>query len=570
MATYEQNRQNPSEKDSATLQHFAEVGEAISATTKKLQKTSLLGDYFKKLDDANLARAARYFAGHQFALTDARTTNVGGSIISQALSQATGLSIEDLLPRYVRLGDAGEVAYEAVKEAKGGDDQPLIKLAETESLIALLSETRGTKNKTSLLAKELRRASALEAKYLVKLLAGDLRIGLKEGLVEDALARGFGQPLPAVAYANMLLGDIGETAVRTRASNLQDIQMRLFHPIKFMLATPAADLSDVARTMPEQFFVEDKFDGIRAQAHVKAGRVSLYSRTMDEITHRFPELVDPLLKLPTDAVIDGEIVPALGERILPFSELQKRLGRKTIGENLMAAVPVILLAYDLLYANGRVLIDESLEERRRILANLVSQQGTVRLSVAKCFSEVAALDDEFAQARARGNEGLMIKNPASQYKPGRRGREWLKLKRAIATLDVVVTAVEVGHGKRRNLLSDYTFAIRRSEQSDELLNIGKAYSGLTDVELTDLTRWFQEHTIREFAHGRVRIVEPKIVIEVTFDRVQESKRHKSGYALRFPRIIRLRTDKTPAEIDTLETVQRLVEANNPPGLSDVP
>ena len=174
------------------------------------------------------------------------------------------------------------------------------------------------------------------------------------------------------------------------------------------------------------------------------------------------------------------------------------------------------------------------------------------------------------QARARGNEGLMIKSPASQYKPGRRGREWLKLKRAIATLDVVVTAVEVGHGKRRNLLSDYTFAIRRSAESDELLNIGKAYSGLTDVELAELTRWFQEHTIQEFAHGRVRLVEPKIVIEVTFDRVQESKRHKSGYALRFPRIIRLRNDKSPADIDTLETVQKLVEANNPPGLADVP
>ena len=570
MAINEQDLQNTSEQESATLQQFAEVAEAISATTKKLQKASLLGEYFKKLDDADLARAARYFAGHQFAITDSRTTNVGGSIISQALSQATGLSIEDLLPRYVRLGDAGDVAYEAVKEAKKDNHQPLIKLAETESLIALLSETRGTKNKTALLAAALGRASALEAKYLVKLLAGDLRIGLKEGLVEDALARSFDQLLPAVAYANMLLGDIGEAAVRTRASNLKDIKMRLFHPIKFMLATPAADLSDVARTMPEEFFVEDKFDGIRAQAHVKAGQVSLYSRTMDEITHRFPELLDPLLNLTTDAVIDGEIVPAIGERILPFSELQKRLGRKTIGENLMAAVPVILVAYDLLYANGRMLIDESLEERRRILANLVSQQGPVRLSFAKRFREVAGLDDEFALARARGNEGLMIKSPASQYKPGRRGREWLKLKRAIATLDVVVTAVEVGHGKRRNLLSDYTFAIRRSDESDELLNIGKAYSGLTDVELTDLTRWFREHTIREFAHGRVRIVEPKIVLEVTFDRVQESKRHKSGYALRFPRIIRLRTDKTPAEIDTLETVRRLVEAPNRTGLGDVP
>ncbi len=551
----------PCEVTSGSLQQFAEVAEAISATTKKLEKAALLGDYLGELNDVDLARAARSFAGYQFALSDSRTTNVGGRIIGEALSTATGLSLDDLSPRYVRLGDAGEVAFEVGQETHG-NLEPKITLAETESIITRLSETRGTKNKTVLLTVVLHQASPLEAKYLVKLLVGDLRIGLKEGLVEDATARAFGQPLGAVAHANMLLGDIGEAAVRARAGDLSDIEMRLFHPIKFMLATPAADLADIARTMPEEFFVEDKFDGIRAQAHVKDGRVSIYSRTMDEISHRFPELEPPLKKIPGDVVIDGEIVPAVGERILPFSELQKRLGRKTIGAELLAEVPVILVAYDLLYANGRVLINESLETRLTILASLVAAEGTVRLSKAKRFQEVAALDDEFAAARARGNEGLMVKSPASLYKPGRRGREWLKVKRAIATLDVVVTAVEVGHGKRRHLLSDYTFAIRRSAENAELLNIGKAYSGLTDVELAELTEWFKEHTVREFAHGRVRLVEPEVVIEVTFDRVQESKRHKSGYALRFPRILRLRTDKRADEIDTLETVQRLVEANS--------
>ena len=545
----------------ASLQQFGEVAEAIAATTKKLEKAALLGSYLRELNDIDLARAARYLAGHQFALSDSRTTNVGGRIIGEALSVATGLSLEELSPRYVRLGDAGEVAFEAVQE-KHPANQPQITLAETESLITRLSETRGTKNKTALLATVFHEATPLEAKYLVKLLVGDLRIGLREGLVEDATARAFGQPLAAVAQANMLLGDIGEAAVRTRMGDLENIEMRLFHPIKFMLATPAADLSDIARTMPEEFFVEDKFDGIRAQAHVKEGRVSIYSRTMDEITHRFPELIEPLKNLATAVVIDGEIVPAIGERILPFSELQKRLGRKTIGAGLLADVPVVLVAYDLLYAGGRVLIDEPLEERLKTLAELIPSEGTLRLSRVKRFAEVAALDDEFAAARARGNEGLMVKSPASIYKPGRRGREWLKVKRAIATLDVVVTAVEVGHGKRRNLLSDYTFAIRRSLEDDELLNIGKAYSGLTDAELTELTEWFKAHTVKEFAHGRVRLVEPQIVIEVTFDKVQESRRHKSGYALRFPRILRLRTDKTPEEIDTLETVQRLVEANS--------
>jgi DNA ligase 1 len=545
----------------ALLQSLAEVAEQVSATTKKLEKAALVGDFLKQLNDTDLSRAARYFAGHQFPLNDSRTTNVGGSIISTALSEATGFSLQELQPVYVRLGDAGEAAYEAVKAARHSYDKAQTTLAETESIITRLSETRGIKNKTALLVAILRHATPLEAKYLIKLLAGDLRIGLRESLVEDSIARAFAQPLVRVSQVNMLLGDIGETAVRARANDLTDVSMRLFHPIKFMLATPAADLADIARTMPPEFFVEDKFDGIRAQAHVREGRVAIYSRTMDEITHRFPELEAPLRDVKTDAVIDGEIVPAIGEQILAFSELQKRLGRKTIGEKLLSEVPVILVAYDLLYAGGRVLTDEPLNERRRILEEIVSQNSVIRVSSAKLFNEVAALDEEFDQARARGNEGLMIKSPASLYKPGRRGRDWLKLKRAIATLDVVVTAVEVGHGKRKNLLSDYTFAVRRSENDGELLNIGKAYSGLTDAELTEMTAWFTKHTIQQFGHGRVRLVEPAIVIEVTFDRVQPSKRHKSGYALRFPRILRLRPDKEPAEIDTLETVRRLVAAN---------
>jgi DNA ligase-1 len=548
---------------SGTLEAFAECAEGVAATTKKLAKAALLGNYLKTLSDADLVRAARYFAGQQFALNDARTTNVGGSIITAALSEATGFSPEDLYPRYVRLGDPGELAEEIVKEARQSH-QPTVTLAETESLISRLSETRGIKNKTALLTTILHHATPLEAKYLVKLLAGDLRIGLREGLVEDAIARVFGQPLADVSYANMLLGDIGETAARARREDLRDVNMRLFHPIKFMLATPAADLTDVARTMPEEFLVEDKFDGIRAQAHVANGRVAIYSRTMDEITHRFPELVEPLRSLPTDVIIDGEVLPATDDAILPFSELQKRLGRKTVGTQLLKAVPVVLVAYDLLYARGQVLIDEPLAERRRILEELVPRSGSLRLSAGKTFSEASLLDEEFDRARARGNEGLMIKSPGSSYKPGRRGREWLKLKRAIATLDVAVTAVEVGHGKRRHLLSDYTFAVRRSTENGELLNIGKAYSGLTDQELMQLTEWFKAHTLQEFAHGRVRIVEPAVVIEVTFDRIQRSNRHKSGYALRFPRILRLRSDKTAAEIDTLETVKRLVEGIESP------
>jgi DNA ligase-1 len=541
------------------LERFGRTAEAVAATTKKLEKARLLGEYFEQLTDDDLGRAARYFAAQQFAQSDVRTTNVGGSILSEAMCLATGVAPEGLGPRYARWGDAGDVAFEIFCEAKPGNE-PRLTLADTESLLSRLSATRGKKAKTELLAKVFAKATPLEAKYLVKLLAGDLRIGLREGLVEDAIARAFKRPLADVSMANMLRGDIGEAAVRARAGALNTVEMRLFHPLKFMLATPASDLADIERTMPDDFFVEDKFDGIRGQVHVQNGRVAIYSRTLDEISIRFPELHQPLAALPTDVILDGEIITARGAEILPFSQLQKRLGRKVVSEELQTSTPVVFVAWDVLYAGDEVLIDEPLQKRRARLEDLIrsaSDGERLRLSSTRRFNSVAELDNEFDAARARGNEGLMIKDPASSYKPGRRGREWLKLKKALATLDVVVTTVELGHGKRRNVLSDYTFAVRRSKTDPELLNVGKAYSGLTDIEIAEMTEWFRAHTIQEFAHGRVRIVEPRIVIEVTFDRVQPSNRHKSGYALRFPRIVRLRPDKNADEIDTLEAVRKL-------------
>jgi DNA ligase-1 len=379
----------------------------------------------------------------------------------------------------------------------------------------------------------------------------------------------------------MLTGDIGETALLARRKGLDQVQMRLFHPIKFMLATPAADLQDVARQMPGEFYVEDKFDGIRIQVHVApaeqpivgssgvvegGARVALFSRTLDEITRSFPDLVGPVGRLLQDAavareglVLDGEIVPIRGERILPFLELQKRLGRKTLPTELLRDVPVAVMVFDVLFADGRVLINEPLSVRREILESIPLNSPEARRGGSLLIDEVALLDAEFTASQARGNEGLMVKSPGSLYKPGRRGRDWLKIKRALATLDVVVTAVEVGNGRRSHVLSDYTFAVRAGESDPALLNVGKAYSGLTDAEIAELSEWFKSHTIKEFAHGKVRIVEPRIVIEVTFDLVQKSNRHKSGYALRFPRIVRLRPDKAPEEIDTLDTVRKLAD-----------
>lgn len=566
---------------------FALTAERVAATTKRLEKAAAVGEYFAALDDENLRIAARFFAGRIFPLRDARTTNIGGAALLNSVATVSEKETEYLRARLVARGDFGEVAGEVLAQSKGESQNSGWNLTALNRAFEELAATSGSKKKVEIVTNILQRAHPLEAKYIVKLLAGDLRIGLQEGAVEDAIARAASTPVARVQWTNMLLGDVGETAVLARHNRLDEAKMKLFHPLKFMLASPANDLSEVAKQMQNEFAVEDKFDGIRAQVHIQKisadetigellngqahgdTRVAIFSRTLDEITHSFPDLLDSLAALVDEStpalILDGEIIPIKlndpAGRVLPFQELQKRLGRKKLGDEILQQLPVAFVAYDVLFAGEKILIEEAFKDRRRVLA-LLKQGARFRVAHSEYHRDILKLDEEFDAARNRGNEGLMIKDADSHYKPGRRGKDWLKIKRALATLDVVVTSVEVGNGRRNKVLSDYTFAVRASEGESTLLNIGKAYSGLTDKEIAEMSQWFREHTLQEFAHGKVRIVEPQIVIEVAFDNVQKSARHKSGYALRFPRILRIRDDKPVSEIDTLETVRRLAEGES--------
>lgn len=538
---------------------FAAAADAVAATRRKLEKAAILGDYFVPLDDHALALAARYLAARPFPLHDQRKLNVGGSQVRGALEKRYPALLQEVAALPIRFGDLGDVAA-AVLERRDQQPPPTWTLRRVEVALTELAATRGSHARRDRIADWLDEWGVLEGKYFVKLLLGELRIGLREGLVLDALARAFDRPLAEVSRANMLLGDLGECAVRARSGTLDEARMRLFHPLTFMLATAAEDEADIERAFSAPYYVEDKYDGIRGQLHKGKGeRVTLYSRTLDEISGRFPELATAARTLPGELILDGEIVAWKEARFLGFQALQQRLGRKRVSDELLARVPVRFVVYDLLFQDGTLWLEAPLAERRFVLEQ-IPLSGALTLSPLAEMASAAAVVAAFEPAVARGVEGLMVKDPRSSYRPGRRGREWLKLKRPLATLDVVVTAVEWGHGRRRNVLSDYTFAVRRSEEDDTLLNIGKAYSGLTDVEIREMTGWFRANTLRDF--GRSRLVAPEIVIEVAFDAVQISRRHKSGYALRFPRIVRLRPDKSPAEIDTLATVAAL--AGPPP------
>jgi DNA ligase-1 len=588
------------------MRGFAQTAERIAATSKKLEKTAFLAEYLKSVPVEEAAVAAVFFSGRPFPVWEETILQVGGSLLWRSVAELSGKSEEELTAAYREHGDLGAVAA-AVLSGGSGPASAGLRPSEIQQRFREIAAARGPAAKGTPVRRLLGEVTPLEAKYLVKIMTGDLRIGLKESLVEEAIAKAFGgipkSGLKEVQRANMLQGDIGETLRLAAQERLADAKMRMFHPIGFMLASPAESAED-ALSYFANALVEDKYDGIRAQAHCSGETVRFFSRTRDEITESFPELPDALAGLPEDVILDGEIVawsylveePGESGRALPFSALQKRLGRKKVSEKLMREVPVAYLVFDVLCAGGELLIDRTLRERAKALDELLAAHGTfhhrdteaqrkrraMKHSLAAqqplAFEASEALEQErsviaqvtrapvfrasspeeldrlFDEAQARGNEGLMIKDPESPYAPGRRGKSWVKLKRELATLDVVVTAVEYGHGKRIGVLSDYTFAVRDGER---LLNIGKAYSGLTDVEIAEMTKWFLEHTIED--QGFRRVVEPKIALEVAFNNMMKSDRHNSGFALRFPRIVRLRPDKLAEEADTIERAKEIFQ-----------
>ncbi len=540
--------------DPALFIRFAETCAAIAGTPSKLEKTALLAGYLGSVPEPYLGAVAVWFTGLPFASVENKALQLGWALLRDALCAIGNLTESELRQVYLRHSDLGETAHDVFQKAQ----RPVLTLANIRELFISLLAARGPVAKLPILIATLRVCTPLEGKYLVKIFTSDLRIGLKEGLVEEAIAEAFKVSADSVRQANLLLGHVGETALLARRNALAEASLIAFRPVKFMLASPEETAEDIWKHMQgsdetHPVWIEDKYDGIRCQLHKVGDRVELYSRDLKTIARTFFEIADAARSLPNDVIVDGELLAMRGGVALPFSELQRRLGRREPDLFLSDEVPIEFIAFDLLWRDGQTLLGQPLAERRVALEALPFPP---RLRLANIVQANSAADIEaaFAAARGRNNEGLMVKDPLSLYTPGRRGQAWLKLKKALATLDCVVVGAEYGHGKRKSVLSDYTFAVR-DEGTGELKIIGKAYTGLTDVEIADLTGHFLGTAIRQ--HGRYFEVEPQIVLEIAFDRIQPSTRHNSGLAMRFPRIVRIRTDKSPAEIDTLANARRL-------------
>jgi DNA ligase-1 len=543
---------------------FARTAEAVASTGSKLEKIALLAAYLCRLDGADLAPAARYFTGNPFPAFDERTLAVGSRTLVAAAKNVWALDDAALSEAYRGTGDLGAALGRLVRKPMDlGLFQERLTPASLSAILDAMASVSGksaAKRRQQYCERILCACETpLEATYVIKILTGELRIGLREGLIVDAVATAFERDTQHVRRALMAAGDIGLVALHARAGTLDEIEVRYGVAIGFMLATPIAYGSGYRELGAGTWLCEDKYDGIRAQGHKFGDRVKLFSRTLNDAAASFPEIVAALEACEGDFIIDGEIIAQRENEPLPFRYLQPRLQRKDPSPELLAEVPATFVAFDLLAWHGRFLLDEPLVERRSLLAAALRAGAHLQVAPWSTLEAGAAgtiVEERFEQARARGNEGLMLKRTDSPYSPGRRGRWWHKLKRELSTLDVVVVGVQWGHGKRHKVLSDYTFAVRRSADSDELVTIGKAYSGLTDAEIATMTEWFLGHRTGELGR-HIYAVAPEVVIEVAFDIIQKSDLHASGYSLRFPRIVRLRPDKPAREADALADVERI-------------
>lgn len=565
---------------------FVETCEKIRSTTKKNEKIDIISNYITNLDETSLSIAVLFLSGRTLPIGSTRTLNIGFTTIMESLSEIAMLDIKDIQNIHLKHGDIGAMAEYAVSK------KHIISLFNQQERISLsyvyhqfkkianISGSGSNKNKKNILKGLLIACSPLESKYLIKIITGEMRMGSVEGLVEIALSRAFDRELQYIREAMLISGDISQVAVLAKKNILHNAIMRPFVPVSFMLADVMFSAEEIINYYNKPLICEYKYDGIRLQMHKFDNKVRLFSRNLVDITYAFPELVkaaiESTIRTPdtttihnkVDFILDGELIALKNDRPLHFQELQKRLRRKNVTDDITTEIPIYYIVYDIMYFNDNQVLKKSLLDRKNILSTISFKKPLINSSY-KILDSIEQIIAIFNESKDIGHEGLVVKDPLSQYHPGKRGRYWMKLKKELDTIDAVIVIAEYGHGKRAGVLSDYTFAVIEDDDDKNLNNnnnnnylensrlktIGKAYSGLTDKEIDEMTERLREIIIED--NGNRILVKPEIVLEVAFDTIQKSDRHNSGFALRFPRIKNIRTDKSLKDIDTLEKVRQI-------------
>jgi DNA ligase-1 len=537
---------------------FAQKCEEISLTKSNNEKVKILAKYLSELTSASLPIVVLLLSGRVFALESGLLLKVAYSTITSVLSEISDLRAKEVNRIYLKHGDLGSLVEYSLSQklTKPLIDYSPLTLAGVYHMLIKIAQISGERSQSmrkKILAGLLMKCTPLEGKYLSKVLTNELRIGLSEGLLIIAISKAFGVSLDSVRNALLVTGNISQISLLAKKNILDTAKMRPLSPISFMLADVMYSPSEIVNYFHKDLIAEYKYDGIRAQVHIHGKKVKIFSRNLNDITSFFPELVQGALDNIEERkmILDGEILAFKNGKVMPFQYLQRRLHTKNLTpDSIGSVVAVLYTIFDALYMD-RELINIPLIQRKKILNN-VKVTPPFALAKWKLVNSEGIISDMFTESRNMGYEGLVLKDPQSEYQVGKRGRKWVKFKKELDTLDVIVVMAEYGHGKRAGMLSDYTFAIKKSDYEDELWTIGKAYSGLSDKEITELTSEFQSIAVR--TDGYRIWVEPKIVLEVSFDSIQKSERHESGYALRFPRIKAIRRDKSLRDIDNLGTV----------------
>ncbi len=537
-------------------------------------KINILSDYLYSLsdDEESLPIAVLFFAGRIFPQGSKFVMNLGYSTIIQVLSEIATLDSNQIQKIYLEHGDMGALSEYAVskKNVVSLFQRERLTLSSIYGRLKEIADTIGSgsgKEKKSILKGLLVDSSPQEAKYLIKIINREMRIGLTEGLVETAISKVFHQDLKDVRESMLVSGDISKVVLLAKRNLLHTSLIKPLTPISYMLADVMFSAEEIINYYQKPLICEFKYDGIRAQMHKSGQQIRIFSRKLSEITNAFPELANGGVNLKLlsstlfsdiDFILDGEVIAFQNGKPLHFQELQKRLHKKNLTEKIMTETPLLYVVFDIMYFNGESLIKKSIRERKEILSN-ISFKDPIINSIYKLTNSEEEIIAMFEKSRGIGHEGLVLKDPDSQYHPGKRGRYWVKLKKELDTIDAVIVIAEYGHGKRAGVLSDYTFAVRDVENNSvsNLRTIGKAYSGLTDDEILETTKKLQSIIIKD--EGTRITVRPEIILEVAFDSIQKSNRHDSGFALRFPRIKNIRVDKNVSDIDSLQNVKRIYQ-----------
>ena len=552
--------------------------EELESTTKRLEKIDILSKFLKKIETDKLRIIVYLAEGRIFPEWDKRKIGFSERLMFKALNLGSGESIDKIEKLFREKGDLGLVAEEIFGKKKqsnlGNKILDVDKIFENIRKLAEL-EGKGTVNrKIQLITELLSNANGKEAKYIVKTVLENLRIGVSSGIIRDSIAKTFDLNPGEIEAAADLSGDYGEVAELAKSGNLKSVKIKVGKPIKCMLALLAQDVDDAFKALGEKVQLENKIDGFRLQCHFNGSEVKLFTRSMENVTPQFPDVVSYVKNniKAKDYILDAEAVGynPKTKKYLPFQAISQRIKRKYDIIDMSKKFPVELHVFDVLYCNGRNLMDESLHNRRQILEKIINEKKKEIVLTEKLVTDnKKSAAKFFDNVLKRGFEGVMVKNLESIYRPGRYVNGWMKLKNILEPLDLVIVRADYGEGKRTGWLTSYTVACRKG---NEFLEVGKVSTGVKEKEVELNNSSPENLTYKEMTKilkpliietkGNEVTLKPKIVIEVAYEEIQVSQKYQSGFGLRFPRVIGLRIDKSLKEISDIKLVEKIFNMQN--------